>query len=207
MDKDIPAGRAFSKADLSQAVADGHELGCHTFAHCDSWETKPEVFDCSVSENARVLAELLPGVLFKSLSYPIAWPRPETKRLVGKRFSCCRGGGQAFNAVTTDLNLLKSFFLEKCRDNPEEVKAVIEDNRKACGWLIFSTHDIHETPTAYGCSPSFFETVVKWSVDSGAQILTVAKALEAIRFTAGEPTAQPVETSPSRPRKSAKQLH
>ena len=31
-----------------------------------------------------------------------------------------------------------------------------------------------------GCTPSFFEDIVKYSVDSGARILPVAKALEAI---------------------------
>lgn len=179
MDREIPAGRAFSEADFRQAHADGHELGCHTFAHCHAWDTEPKFFEQSVLENQQALEKLLPGALFKSHSYPIAWPRPQTKRLVGQRFSSCRGGGQTFNKSATDLNLLKSFFLEKSRDNSDAVKQVIEANRQACGWLIFSTHDVCEAPTTYGCSPSFFESVVRWSVGSGARILPVAEALGA----------------------------
>ena len=179
LDRDISAGRAFSAADLRQAFADGHELGCHTFAHCHAWDTEPDIFEQSVLENRQALDKLLPGASFKSHSYPIAWPRPHTKRLVGRWFSSCRGGGQTFNRAATDLNLLKSYFLEKSRDAPAAVKKVIDDNRQACGWLIFSTHDVSEAPTTFGCSPSFLEAVVRWSVDSGARILPVAEALEA----------------------------
>ena len=94
---------------------------------------------------------------------------------------CCRGGGQTFNAGAMDLNLLNAYFLEKSRDNPGCVKEVIDRNCQARGWLIFATHDISETPTPYGCTPSFFEDIVKYSVDSGARILPVAQALDAIR--------------------------
>src|SRR3954467_10976105 len=33
------SGQIFEMADLQQLVRQGHELGCHTFAHCHSWAT------------------------------------------------------------------------------------------------------------------------------------------------------------------------
>ena len=45
-----------------------------------------------------------------------------------------------FNEGTTDLNLVKSFFLEKSRDHPARVKAIIQENCAARGWLVLSTH-------------------------------------------------------------------
>jgi hypothetical protein len=78
----------------------------------------------------------------------------------------------------TDLNLLKAFFLEKSRTNPERIEALIRENSAARGWLIFATHDVGPEPTPYGCTPSFFETVVRWSRESGADILPVSDALE-----------------------------
>jgi len=89
-------------------------------------------------------------------------------------------GGQTFNSGITDLNYLCAFFLEKSRGNPEAVESLIDQNARARGWLIFATHDVCELPSPYGCSADFFEQVVRWALDSGACILPVARALEAL---------------------------
>ncbi len=180
MGSEAPTGKIFTSADIKELISQGHELGCHTFGHCHSWETKPTKFEDSIKRNSRALDELLPGVTFKTFSYPIIGPRPGTKRRTGKYFNCCRGGGQIYNKGPTDLNYLKAYFLEKSRNNPLLVKEVIESNLKAKGWLIFATHDISKNPTPYGCQPSFFEEIVKYSLDSGAKILPVVQALEDI---------------------------
>src|SRR5262249_50236482 len=45
MAKTAPTGFIFTAADLAELQKQGHELGCHTFAHCDSWRTDPDVFE------------------------------------------------------------------------------------------------------------------------------------------------------------------
>jgi len=180
MGKEAPTGRIFSIDDLRTAIADGHEIGCHTFAHYDSWHTDPVVFEDSVIENQRELAKLLPGAAFKTFSYPISWPRPRTKRRVGKRFLCCRCGGQTFNSAIVDLNSLKAFFLEKSRDDAPRIKRLIDQTVQQRGWLILATHDIANNPTPYGCTPGFFEQIVAYSTASGARILPVIEAWQAI---------------------------
>jgi peptidoglycan/xylan/chitin deacetylase (PgdA/CDA1 family) len=181
MAKAAPTGMIFVPEDLNELFIQGHELGCHTFAHCHSWETSPRVFEDSIIKSKSALAELVPGAVFRSFSYPMVGPQPDTKRRAGRYFACCRGGGQTFNVDVADLNLLKAYFLEKNRDNPHSVKEVINLNCRARGWLIFVTHDISETPTRYGCTPSFFEDIVKYSLKSGARILPIAEALDAIQ--------------------------
>jgi hypothetical protein len=104
-----------------------------------------------------------------------------TKSRTAKFFLCCRGGGQTFNAGTADLNQLAAFFLEKSRDRIEAVKALIDANREARGWLIFATHDVARDHSPYGCLPQFFEDVVHYAVSSGAQIVPVVTALEVLR--------------------------
>ncbi|HTV54138.1 MAG TPA: hypothetical protein VMI06_04405, partial [Terriglobia bacterium] len=94
---------------------------------------------------------------------------------------CCRGGGQTFNSGIADLNQLSAYFLEKAGSNFELVKALIDKNREARGWLIFATHDISSAPSPFGCTPEFFEGVVRYAIDSGAQILPVAAALNVVR--------------------------
>jgi peptidoglycan/xylan/chitin deacetylase (PgdA/CDA1 family) len=178
LDRDEAAGRICSAQDVRLAVQQGHELGCHTFGHCDPWDTEPDLFEQSLEQNQRALSDLLPETKFHTMSYPISTtPRPITKHRTGRRFSCCRAGGYRINVGTVDLNYVHSFFLERYGDRIAEIDALIDRNRTERGWLIFSTHDITSQPTQYGCTPEFFTEVVRLSVRSGARVLPVEKAL------------------------------
>lgn len=179
--KDSPSGQICVEEDLRALLQKGHELGCHTFAHCHSWNTDSVEFENSVLKNKAALEELIPGAKLRSLSYPISEPRPLTKRNIAKYFVCCRAGGQTFNAGTADLNQLSAFFLEQSRGNLQLVKDLIDRNREERGWLIFATHDVVSEPSQYGCMPEFFEQTVRYAADSGACILPVAKALDTIQ--------------------------
>ena len=181
MGKKASTDLMFLAEDIAAVLEQGHELGCHTFAHCHSWETRATVFERSVVENGLVLDRLFPGAKFRTLAYPISPPRPETKRSIARHFACCRGGGQTFNVGTADLSHLSAYFMEQSRDAPEMLRNVIEQNRGARGWLIFATHDICKDPTPFGCTPEFFESIVRCAVDSGATILPVIRALEMLR--------------------------
>jgi len=187
MDSEIPAGRAFSREDLRQTIADGHELGCHTFAHCHSWSTSPAVFEDNIVQNQRELSKLAPGAELKSLSYPISAPLPGNKQRVARHFLCARGGGPSYNLGATDANNLQSTFIEKLRDNPAAMMRLIEENRRARGWLIFSTHDVTEHPTPFGCTPQLFEDLVRAAKESGARVVPVGQAWEEITSEKGRP--------------------
>jgi len=181
MGKQTATGTMFLAEDLKSVVEQGHELGCHTFGHCHAWDTEPRVFEDAIIENQQALKNLIPGASFKTLSYPISVPRARTKRRASKYFACCRCGGQTFNIGKTDLNYLSAYFLEQSRDNPEAIKRLIDQNCRAGGWLIFATHDICKDPTRWGCTPDLFEAIVRYSVNSGARILPVFQAYEALR--------------------------
>lgn len=176
-----PSGQIFDLDDLKRTLGDGHELGCHTYSHCNAWETGTKEFEESIVQNGAALSRLIPGAEFKSLSYPISHPRPFTKRVVSKRFLCSRGGGQKLNAGRTDLNQLSAFFLEKVNGNIGPVKELIDLNNKVRGWIIFATHDVSREHGPYGCTPEFFKEVVEYSVKSGARVLPVVKALKVIQ--------------------------
>jgi len=178
--KETPSGQIFFPDDLTTLLEQRHELGCHTFAHCDSWTTATKTFENSIIQNHAALDRLFPHCEFKTFSYPISLPRPKTKARIADYFLCCRGGGQTFNSGKTDLNQLSAYFLEKSRDNFQAVKDVIDHNRQACGWLIFATHDISNNPTPFGCTPEFFERLVEYAIGSGAQIVPVVEALEVL---------------------------
>jgi hypothetical protein len=177
-----PSGMIASRLDLLRAVEEGHELGCHTFDHKDPWETAPHLFQMSVHENRQALEDLLPGTAFASFAFPLCEPRQATKQRVGRLFKCCRGGGQAFNCGSADLNLLKAFFIDRrIKASIGPVKRLIDRNTECGGWLIFATHDVDENPSPYGCTKEYFKEVVAYAANSGSLILPVGKACEQIQ--------------------------
>jgi Predicted xylanase/chitin deacetylase len=191
MGKKAPTGEIFVQEDLGELIQQRHELACHTFDHYDSWDTAPFEFEASILRNQRAVAERLPEVRLRSLSYPISYPRPRTKRCTEKYFSCARGGGQTFNTGIVDLNYLKAFFIEQSRDNFDAIKQTIDDNTCAKGWLIFATHDVCDQPTRFGCLPGFFEKVVDYAIQSKAIILPVFRAWQVIFGTTDERSPNP----------------
>lgn len=181
MNADGPVGPIFSERDLQRVLARGHELGCHTFDHCDSWTTDPGAFEQSILRNGLALSRILPGASFSTFSYPRSTPRPQTKQKAGKYFLGCRaGGGRPFNDRAIDLNFLRAFFLEQSGGNFEVVKRLIDRTSRPATWLILATHDVASSPSRFGCTPEFFADVVRHARNSGATILPVARALELI---------------------------
>jgi len=189
----------FQAEDLTELTNLGHELGCHTFGHCHSWNTPPAEYETAILKNQCVLSDLLPGVFFQTFSYPHSAPNLGVKKAAASHFLCCRGGGlrpgrylqrhaggtQTFNSGIADLNYLCAFFLEKSREAPEAVKDLIAQNSRAQGWLIFATHDVRMNPSPFGCTPDFFEQIVQWSLESGATILPVVEALRILQPSQG----------------------
>jgi glycosyltransferase involved in cell wall biosynthesis/peptidoglycan/xylan/chitin deacetylase (PgdA/CDA1 family) len=197
MGKNTETGEIFLAEDLRRLVERGHELGCHTFAHCDAWSTNSAAFEESIVENRRALARILPEADFKSFAYPISLPAPLTKARTVGHFLCCRGGGQRINHGVVDRNQLSAYFLEKSRGEFKAIKGIIDLNQREQGWLILATHDVSDAPTAFGCTPEFFEQVVDYAVRSGARILPVARALQVLDPSTIRQSMVPLETTSS----------
>jgi peptidoglycan/xylan/chitin deacetylase (PgdA/CDA1 family) len=183
MGRQAPTGEIFTPEDVDELVRQGHELACHTFDHCDSWNTDPNDFETSIVRNREAAARHVPGLTLKSFSYPISWPRPDTKRRVAAHFECARGGGQTFNSGVADLNYLKAFFIEQSRDNFDAIKKAIDGNARAGGWLIFATHDVCDKPTRFGCTPALFEQIVDYAAKSGAHVLPIHNVAQTVART------------------------
>lgn len=181
MGQESPAGKVFLPEDLNILINQGHELGCHTFKHFHSWNTNPEIFESSIVENRRALNKVLPSYSFRTFSFPICVPKPQIKKRVSKHFECCRSGGQKYNNGVIDLNALSAYFLEKSRHSPEIAKNIIDQTCASNGWLIMATHDVCNFPSPFGCTPQFFEEIVRYAANSGAKLLPVAKAWDIIR--------------------------
>lgn len=175
----IATGAMFGPEDVHAVLRDGHELGCHTYNHNPAGETKTATYLESVRRNRDSIKASF-GVDLRSHSYPISCPKPSTKRQLSGLFQACRAGGQTFNLGTVDLNYLQSFFLEQSANNFPQIKAVIEQNARSGGWLIFSTHDVADNPTKYGVTPQVLEATVAHAMRSGALLLSMTEAMSVI---------------------------
>jgi hypothetical protein len=174
-------GHILEERDLVTLIAEGHELGCHTYGHIDAWETPRAEFIGSVVENSLALRKRLPYVEFKTFAYPKSGALLSCKYHVGRYFECCRGGGQTTNVGSADLNLLKACFLDRrTAVNLHFIEALIEHNATHCGWLIFATHDIDTRPSQFGCAPSFLTAVAECVARYGGLILPVREACKLI---------------------------
>jgi peptidoglycan/xylan/chitin deacetylase (PgdA/CDA1 family) len=177
--KDTPVGRIASDEDLRALVADGHEVGCHTFGHLDGAVAGVAEYARSLETNQQAFQQVVPGGRLQSFAYPFDGPRLAVKRALHGRFLCCRGGGQTFNRGIVDLALVKSYFIDhRAGESIDGIADLIVRNRAAHGWLVFSTHDVTDEPSPYGCRPGFFERVVRLARESGARILPVGKVCE-----------------------------
>ncbi len=176
MGKKLPVGEGFIEKDIIGILRDGHELGCHTYNHDESWETDKEQYNKSILLNRKKLNEKFPNTTFKTFSYPIANPHPKIKEIAGSYYNCCRGGGQTFNRIKIDTNLLKSYFIDKKnRNDIREIKTLINETINKKAWLIVSTHDIADKPSDFGCSVRYFEELVRYVHKSNISVLTVAE--------------------------------
>jgi peptidoglycan/xylan/chitin deacetylase (PgdA/CDA1 family) len=180
--RESASGTIAFEEDLHKAIEQGHELGCHTFGHMDPWGTSTDIFIKSVLKNREILHRIIPKAAFNSFAYPYQAPKPGTKKRVGTLFGSCRGGGQDLNKEFVDMNLVKSFFLDRRTGiKLKDIKKIIDDNLRCKGWLVFSTHDVDNNPSPYGCTIEFFEKIVAYAVGSGAFLLSVGKACEKIQ--------------------------
>ena len=176
-----PSGPIATADDVKALLADGHELGCHTYEHLDGCNSSVDAFERSIRQNRTALADVVPGVDLPVFAYPLNGPVLSIKRAVGKHFVGCRGGGQTFNSGVVDLNLLKAYFLDwRNRGNLDAVRQVVERNAAERGWLIFATHDVASQPSKYGCQPDLFEEAVRLSIASGARVVPMMDACEAL---------------------------
>ena len=183
LETDTEVGRIASAADLERAVADGNELGCHTFDHLDAWHVPSSDYVSSVRRNREALHRIIPGSKFTTFAYPKSGATAWVKSALRDTFVCCRAGGQVANVHSTDLKLLKACFLDRRTGiDTEYIRSLVDYNAAHRGWLIFATHDITANPSPYGCTPEFLEAVAHYASLSGALLLPVGEACRRLQL-------------------------
>jgi hypothetical protein len=140
----------------------------------------PAAFAADITRGEKALSALAGVSPSGNFSYPFGEVTFGAKRAVGGVSHSCRGTMPGVNGPTVDLNLLRANRLYSASVELADIRQLIARDARPGAWLIFYTHDVRDTPSAYGCTPGYFEAIVRASAASGARIVTVAAALASL---------------------------
>lgn len=150
-----------------------HELGCHTYDHIDLQTVPKSKAMATIEKNAIEMKKIIPHYNLDTFAFPRGRVTVFSKRIVDKKFRCSRTTIGGVNTGKIDLNMLKANELYSETIPIEQTYNLIDQLISQKGWLIFYTHDVEKYPSNFGCTPTYFEKVVKYAVSSGAKILPV----------------------------------
>lgn len=170
----------FTIQHLKDAIAQHNELACHTFGHTELYTVSVEKGIADITRNQEEIETILPGTRLTNFSYPFGSQTRPIKKFASSRFRSARGIGEGINHVKADLFDLKTIKLYEHRHTLEHIFAQIEKAKEENGWLIFYTHDVQDDPSEWGCSPAYFEAVVRKCKQDNIKVLTINEALNQI---------------------------
>lgn len=169
--------------DLVRLAASGHEIGCHTFAHADAAGQPAEATAEDCARNRVRLAELgFPAP--RTFAFPYGETSPEAKRALRDQYAALRGVRHGVNRTGMDRALLKAVALDGEAAGLDAALDAVLDAASRPGWLIFYGHDVRASPSRWGCTADFLETVCNAVASSGLEVATVADALARIEAAA-----------------------
>jgi peptidoglycan/xylan/chitin deacetylase (PgdA/CDA1 family) len=172
-------GDQFTRSDLDRLLADGHELGCHTFSHVSCRNLPLSVFERDVQKGRNVLREMT-GCDPANFAYPFGHVTMSAKKQVGSQMNSCRGTWGGVNGPAADLNLLRANNLYGAVEQFDQIESVLRMTEERSGWLIFYTHDVRDNPSRFGCTPTLLEKTVSFVAQRGFPIVPVQQAIAKI---------------------------
>jgi peptidoglycan/xylan/chitin deacetylase (PgdA/CDA1 family) len=168
-------GEQFRREDLDALLADGHELGSHTFGHISCRSVSSSQFAKDVEKGRQTIQELTGREDSANFAFPFGDVTLGARRVLNARLASCRSNWRGLNGRHFDLSLLRANSLYGQDDSA--AKQLIVENERRSSWLIFYTHDVRPNPSKFGCSPSLLESVVSFAVRRGSRVMTVADVL------------------------------
>jgi peptidoglycan/xylan/chitin deacetylase (PgdA/CDA1 family) len=173
-------GEQFRREDLDTVLCDGHELASHTFSHISCHSVSSSKFRKEVEKGRRAILELTGRSDSRNFAFPFGDVTLASKRAVGQDVASSRSIWGGLNGPNIDLNLLRANSLYGDSDKCAEVRELILKNELRKQWLIFYTHDVHESASRFGCTPALLECAVSFASQRRSRILTVSEVVAEI---------------------------
>ena len=178
METMTPVGRIADLQTVRSFRERGHEIGNHTHDHVNCTKVSFLNLVKNIGKNHAKLS----GIGSRNFAYPFGAQNNKARIVAALSTRSARGITPGINRDFINLTDLKatriyaSLGLETCLELVHECVA-------RGGWLIFYTHDVHEKPSKYGCTPLEFERIVRSVVKRGIPVRTVDEALAIVLAT------------------------
>jgi peptidoglycan/xylan/chitin deacetylase (PgdA/CDA1 family) len=171
-------GEFFCDEDLKRLLADGHELGSHTFSHLSCRTTPLPAFQADAQKGREAIADLTGRSRPHQFAYPFGHVTLSAKCRIGTQMNSCRSIFRGINLSPVDLHLLRANNLYNGAIDFAAIEHLLRVNDRRRGWLVFYTHDVRDNPSPWGCKPGQFEAVVRLATRMRARFLTVGGVLD-----------------------------
>ena len=176
-----PMGRFADVVHVERLLAAGHEIACHTHSHLDCGQASAAEIERDVLKNKAALTGLgAPAP--RTFAYPYGDVSPCAKRTLGTRFELLRALHHGLVRQGADLNQAPSVGIEG-PDGEATAWRWLDRAISQTAWLILYTHDVAETPSAWGCTPRALEHLIAGALGAGAEIVTVADGCRRTRVS------------------------
>ncbi len=169
--------RMLAAEDLRALVNRGHELGCHSYSHRSLRELSIQEIRSDLAANEAILLSASGAESLVSFAYPYGETCWRAKVEIARRFGAGRGVREGINGGLIDLTQLRAITVTARDFSLDRLTRWVEMAKRRRGWLIFSTHDVVDSPTNWGCTPRQFAQVVDLVQAAGIEILTMRNAL------------------------------
>jgi len=174
-------GLHMDAADVTALHSSGHEIGDHTFSHIDAEQHNIADYLVDIDKNQAAL-NAIDVPKSKTFAYPYGQVTRALKQKLGVSFkgSRCIRGRECHEYV--DLNQIRANRLYARADFNKLLDKISRIDPNKPGWLPIFTHDVRENPSPFGCTPKQMLKVIKAVKESGAQVLTMAEAIDTLEL-------------------------
>lgn len=182
LDQDTHMGRMANRDDVRALLESGHEIGAHTHSHLDCRKAEDEVLLDEVSKNLLELDTITQGHPIESFAFPYGETSFRAKLKLSRRFTNLRGVLSGINSGNCDRAQLRAIELEGDPASAEQALFAIRNLAEHPGWLILFSHDVSDTPSSYGVTPSALRSIIETAKDLGVEILTAGETAKKLGF-------------------------
>lgn len=167
-------GRFANADEIRDLAGRGHELACHTRDHIDCHRASDQALLADTADNIARLTAL--GAAPRHFAFPYGEVSPHAKALLAPRYGSLRGVHAGLVHDGSDLNQLPAVGIEG-EDGEVAARRWIDSAVAENAWLILFTHDVRETPSAWGCTPGALDRLAAHARAAGCDIRTVGEVL------------------------------
>jgi len=168
-----PMGAYAEAEDARRLALAGHEIACHTFTHLDCGQAAADAIVADVERNAAAL-KAWGAAPAESFAYPYGDVSTPAKKVLGRRYRTLRTVQAGLVEDGADANQLPSVGIEGAEGEANALRWLDRAaDRKA--WLILYTHDVAQTPSAWGCTPEALGHIADAARARGFDVVTAAE--------------------------------